>query len=301
MSDFRVIGDRPNPFAPQQRTLTSAEILRALSFDPNDSMGHGRLRAMRQRLDSRRGMGSATAEQQLLDWSLTVEPKDPEVKHYDNPARIRDRRPSLRTLTVGDLEFVRNFEGADPKTVSAEDVKLLAELEASAQTESERRVVARVFGPIRRYHDRKEEEAELLTEIARHTPSGVRSTKVREAWQPVLAERLAEEATAEIEPQLAALPPDLRDKTLRGVKADAQLEADKNIRELWASLDSEANGRVKAARERLSALATGADPQSSVIRTAEDSSLQEGRRRGREARETREARADAFANFRPVA
>jgi hypothetical protein len=300
MSDFQVIGSGPNPFAPQQRTLTSAEILRALSFDPSDSMDHGRLRAMRHRLDSRRGLGGATVEQQLLEWSLTFEPKDPEVRHHDNPARIRDRRPTLRTLTLGDVEFVRSFEDADPKSVSAEDVKLLAELEASAQTESERRVVARVFGPIRRYHDRKEEEAELLTEIARHTPSGFRCAKVREAWQPVLAERLAEEARAETEPQLAGLPADVREKTLRSVEADAQQEAVAKIRDLWATLDSEAHGRVKAARERLSALATGAEPASSVVRTPEDSSLQEGRRRGREAREARDARADAFANFRTV-
>jgi hypothetical protein len=300
VSQFRVIGGGSDPFAPQRRTLSSAEILRALSFDPNHSMDHGRLSGIRRRLESSRGAGGPTPEQEVLDWCLTVEPKDPEVRHYDNPARIRDRRPSLRALTVGDFEFVRSFEGADPKSVSAEDVKLLAETEASAESEAERRVVARVLGPIRRYHDRKEEEAELLTEIARHTPSGFRCAKVREAWQPVLAERLAEEARAEIEPQLAGLPADVREKTLRSVEADAQVEADKKIRELWASLASEANGRVQAARERLSALATGAEPRSSVIRTPEDSSLEEGRRRGREAREAREARVDAFANFRRV-
>jgi hypothetical protein len=300
VSQFRVIGDGPNPLAPQRRTLSSKEILRALSLDPSDSMQRGRLRALRQQLEDKRGIGGLTPEQEVLDWCLTVEPKGRDSGTYANPARISGR-PELRPLGRGDFEFVRSFEDADPNSVSAEDVKLLAELEASAETESERRVVARVLGPIRRYHDRREEEANLRAEIARQTPSGFRSTKVRDAWKPVLAERLAEEATAEIEPQLAGLPPDLRDKTLRSVKVDAQLEADKKIRELWASLDSEANGRVKAARDRLSALASGADPQSSAIRTPADSSLEAGRRRGREAREAREAKVGAFANFGPVA
>lgn len=301
MSQYRVLGDGPDPFAPKQRTLTSEEILRALSFDPNRSMDHGRLAGIRRRLDSSRGMGGPTTEQQLLDWVLSVQPKDPELRIHENPARIRDRLPSRRSLTQGDFEYVRSFEGADPKAVPAEDVKLLAELEAAAETESERRVVARVFDPIRRHHDYKEEQAELLNEIDRNSPSGFRSAKVREAWQPVLAERLAEEARAEIEPQLAELPTDVRDKTLRSVQADARQQADQRVRDLWARLEAEATGRVKAARERLSALTAGADPQSSAIRTADNSSLEEGRRRGREARETREARADAFANFRTLA
>jgi hypothetical protein len=301
MTDFRVIGDRTNPFAPKPRTLPSVDILRVLAWDPNDSMDHGRIRAIRQKLESVRGMGGLTQEQRLLEWALQVEPKDREPTTYENPARLRDAKRSRRRLTLGDLEFVRTFEGADPKSVSAEDVKLLAELEAQAESESERRVVVRVLGPIRRYHDRKEEEASLRNELARHTPSGWRCPTVRDAWLPVLAERLAEEARAEIEPQLAGLSPDVREKTLRTVDQDAQQQAQSRIRDLWASLDTESDGKVKVARDRLSALAQGADPVTSVIRAPEDSSLEEGRRRGREAREAIEPKADAFANFRTVA
>ncbi len=301
MSSYRVLGEGPDPFAPSQRTLTSEEILRLLAYDPNDPMEHGRLAGHRRRLEDRRGIGAPTTEQQLIDWMLTVQPKERERRFHDNPARIRDREPSRRTLTLGDFEFVRSFEGADPKAVSAEDVKLLAELAAAAETESERRVVERVFAPIRRYHDHKEEQAELLDEIERNTPSGFRSAKVREAWEPVLAERLAEEQRAEIEPQLAALAPDVRDKTLRTVDAEARRQAQQRIRDLWAGLDAEASANVRAARERLSALTSGADPQSSAIRTAEDASLEEGRRRGREAREARQTQAaDAFAGFRRI-
>lgn len=299
MSQYQVLGG-PDPFGPKQRTLTSEEILCALGLDPNDSMDRGRLRAIRHRLDARRGMGGPTSEQELLDWTLTVAPKDPEPRVHEYPARMGDRRPSRRSLTQGDFEFVRSFEGADPKAVPAEDVKLLAELEAAAETESERRAVARVFAPIRRHHDRREEEAELRNQIDRNTPSGFRSAKVREAWQPLLAERLAEEARSEIEPQLAELPPDVREKTLRSVEADAHQQAQQRIRDLWAGLDAEAGGRVKAARERFSALAAGADPQSSAIRTADNSSLEAGRRRGREDRKAREAALDAFADFRPA-
>ena len=57
---------------------------------------------------------------------------------------------------------------------------------------------------------------------------------------------------------------------------------------------------MNAAQARLSALTLGADPETSAIRTSETSSMEEGRRRGREYREAREARADAFADFRTI-
>ncbi len=301
MSDLQVVGGGENPFAPKQRTLTSEEILSALALNPNRPMDRGRLRAIHQQLEARRGIGGRTREQELLDSMLTVQPKDPAPRVHENPARLHGGRRERRSLSLADVELVRSFRDADPKAVPPEDVKLLAELEAAAETESERRVVARVFAPIRRHHDRKEEEAQLTNEINRNTPSGFRSSRVREAWEPVLAERLAEEARAEIEPQLAGLPPDVRKKTIRGLETDAQQEAKQRIHALWAELEADATAKAKAARDRLSALALGADPQSSAIRTSGDSSMEEGRRRGREVREAREAQADAFADFRTLA
>ncbi len=298
---FRPIGGGADPFAPKQRTLPSEDILRVLSWDPNDHMDHGRFRAIRHRLESVRGIQSSTQEQRLVEWALQVEPKEPKPDtFYVNPARLPEGKRSQRTLSLGELEFVRQFEGAKPESVSPEDVKLLAELELEAESEPERRVVARVVGPIRRHHDRKEEEQRLRNTIARHTPSGYRCPQVREAWQPVLAERLFEESRAEIEPQLAGLPADVREKTLRTLERDAQREAQERIQRLWADLDAKGKREVRAARERLSALALGADPETSATRTAVDSSIEEGRRRGIEHREAREAKADAFAGFRRV-
>ena len=300
---FRVLGDpgRPYPFVPKRRTMTSQEILRAMAFDPHRPWEHARLQAIHRQQAARRGVGEPTVEQQLLEWSLGTErPKDPEVTTHDNPARLGDVKRSPRTLTAGDLEFVRTFEGVDPGSVAAQDVRLLAELEASAETAAERRVVARVLEPVRRHHDRKQEEAGLLTEIARHTPSGWRSARVRDAWLPVLTERISEEQRAEIEPQLAGLPPDVQEKTLRSVEADARQQASDRIHELWAGLDAEANAKVDAARRRLSALASGADPESSAVLPRDDSDLEDARRRGREAREARDAGTEAFAGMRTI-
>lgn len=139
MSSYQVLGGGPDPFAPKRRTLTSDEILRALSLDPNRSMDHGRIRGLRMRLQSNRGTDVPTAEEQLLDWSLQVEAKDPEPESYENPARLNDGNGQRRALTQGDFEFVRTLEDADPSRVPAEDVRLLAQLEAVAQDESERR------------------------------------------------------------------------------------------------------------------------------------------------------------------
>jgi hypothetical protein len=133
-------------------------------------------------------------------------------------------------------------------------VRLLAQLEAAAESESERRVVARVLDPIRRYHDRKEEEAELHYEIARHQPSGWRCATVRDLWEPVLAERLAEEVRAELEPQLTGATPEVRRKMLAAAESDAKAGARERIRGLWADLDGEANDKVATAKGRLSKL-----------------------------------------------
>lgn len=299
MSDFRVIGDGPNPFAAKRRTLTSDEILRVLSWDPNRDMDHGRLRAVHHRLESGRGLGGRVREQELIEWALNVEPKRPLVDQiYDNPARLADWRREKQALSPGDLEFVRTFDGADPRTVSFDDVRHLAELEVTSESESERRVVGRVLAPIRRHHDRKEEEARLRGEIARHTPSAYRCAAVRDAWLPVLSERLAEEARQNLEPHLVGLPADLRETTISTAEQDAHLSAQTQVKDLWARLNSEVGEKISVAQQRLSALASGGDPESSAPIRSNTNGLEEGRRRGREAREAREATGDAFAGFR---
>lgn len=303
MSSVRVLGGGPDPFSRPSRNLDSAGVLRALSLDPYHDVDHARLDAIRRQLEARRGLGEPTREQQLLEWSLQVEPKRPEMRTYDNPARLSDHERTQRALSQGDLEFVRSFGDVEPDKVPAEDVRLLAELEVVAQSESERRLVSRVLAPIRRFHDRKEEEAGLLTELDRNAPSPWRSDVVRDTWAPVLAERLAEEARARLVPQLEGISAEVRDTTLRGVEADAHAEAQRQIRELWSTLNTEANANANVARERLSALASGADPaSSSAVRSEPDAAgLEDARRRGREAREPLQAEADAFADFRMLA
>ncbi len=303
MTDFQVIGGGPNPFPVlKQRLLSSEEILRVLSWDPNHDMDHGRIRATLYKLQAGRYGFGRSREEELLEWSMGVEPKRPPADEiYDNPARLSDWKREPRSLSAGDIEFIRVLGDEDPKKVPARDVRHLAELEASAESESERRLVGRVLGPIRRHHDRKEEEARLRGEIARQTPSGWRCATVRDAWLPLLAQRLAEEARAELEPQLVGVSAELRDKTLASVESEAQRDAQSRLADLWNGLNASAAEKTKAARDRLSALALGADPESSAPAELDShSSLEEGRRRGRAEREAREAKADAFAGFRRV-
>lgn len=240
---FQPIGGGPNPFAPKPTTLSSADILRVLGLDPHRSMDHGSIRGILHRLKSARGIGDSSQEQRLLEWALTVEAGESSPETYRNPARLSDWKREQRALSQGDFEFVRTLEGVEPAKVPAEDVRLLAELEVAAQSEPERRVVTRVLNPIRRLHDRREEEVELRNQIARHSPSGWRCPAVRDAWTPVLQERLAEEAREELEPQLSGLPSDVRQKTLAAVEEDARREAQTKIHQLWASWTARQLGR----------------------------------------------------------
>jgi hypothetical protein len=52
---------------------------------------------------------------------MGVEPKRPSKDPYDNPARLSEK-PSPRQLSIGDFEFIRNFDGADPKAVSGQSL-----------------------------------------------------------------------------------------------------------------------------------------------------------------------------------
>lgn len=300
--DFQVIGGGPDPFAPKPRTLTSEELLRVIALDPHDDMDYARLRYFRRLVDSRRGIGAPTREDELISWSMTVEPKRPEVRSsYTNPARLSDHSRESRQLTQGDLEFLRLIEGVAPGDVPAEDVRLLAELEVTAKTPTERRLVGRVLNPIRRHHDRKEEEAGLLNQIAENTPSVWRSQPVREAWLPVLTERLAEEARVKLEAELAGVSTDVREKVLGGVDAEARTEANQRISELWRNLEAETATRASAARQRLSELATGAEPESSAPAPLDlEPGVEDAQQRGREFADNHQSKVDAFAGFRSI-
>lgn len=241
-------------------------------------------------------LGTPLENRHLLEWMIDAHTRRPDGRVYSNPARLPEGRRKPRPLTAADIEFVCSFDGTSPASVPAEDIRLLAQLEAAAQDEISRRVVARVLGPIRRHHDRQEEEAELRNTVDRHS-STWRTSTVRDAWAPVLAERLAEEARAEIEPQLSGLDPVVREKALHGAASEAERSASTRVDEVLAALDREAAAKVKVAQRRLAALAGGAEPESSAVRTT-SSSYEEGRRRGREEREARtEARTEASASF----
>lgn len=304
MTQFRTLGDLsgPDPFAPKPRTLTSEELLRVIALDPHDDMGHGGLRYFHRLVESRRGIGAPTREHELISWSMQIEPKRPEVRSsYTNPARLSDHSREPRQLTQGDLEFLRTIEGVAPGDVPVEDVRLLAELEATAESATERRLVGRVLNPIRRHHDRKEEEAALLNQIAENAPSVWRSQPVREAWLPVLAERLAEEARVRLEAELAEVSTDVREKVLGGVDADARTEANQRISDLWTNLEAETGSRANAARQRLSELASGAEPESSAPAPLNpDPGVEAARQRGREFADNHQRNVDALAGFRTI-
>ncbi len=56
--------------------------------------------------------------------------RDKVSTHRRIDRRLQDAKRERRALTPGDLEFVRTFEGTEPSKVPAEDVRLLAQLEA---------------------------------------------------------------------------------------------------------------------------------------------------------------------------
>ena len=91
---FRTLGGvGPDPFAPKKRTLPSSDILRVLSWDPNNSMDHGRLRAIHHRLNSVRCVDGPTQEQSLLEWTLTN-------RGVSSSRHTRIRRHASRTPNV---------------------------------------------------------------------------------------------------------------------------------------------------------------------------------------------------------
>lgn len=303
MSDnpFRMIGsDASWPPPPPAATVTSERLLQTLAYDPQDPMGNARLRGLSRVLEGRRKGRPRTTVHELVDTLGRMEPVPYQVVEYDNPMRLRSDVPK-RALTAADFEFLRCFDGVDPAAVSAEDAALLAELEAAADSETARRVAARLVDPVRCHFDRLEEQAQVRNELAQARPSNVRSDpKVLNVVAPILAEQIAGERRAQLENELQGVSPELREQTLTAVDGDSQREARDKLKELWGRLEDDKARRREQATARLSELARGADPQTSKPEPRTSAKLEDGRRRGREHREQREMQVAAFEKLTVV-
>jgi len=290
-------------------TLTPAELVEVSTIDPSNAVDSARLRGLRHRVARRSRSGHATDDSRLIDWLLesfpTTAPK-PKPALYDNPARLDGPRQQ-RSLAPGDFEFVRTLATERPERAAPEDVRHLAELEAAASSESERRVVGRVLAPIRRHHDRLEEESTLRHELA-SVPTPVRRPAVTAEVTKLLRLRLAEERRAELEPAIASAPAHLREQLVRDLVTEvssAERAATPMLQARWAEADAQVAQRTTEGQRRLTALVLGADPvSSSNLPPFPDPALQAARERGRAHAEQRSIDRDghpnAFAGFRSL-
>jgi hypothetical protein len=281
--------------------LSSAEVLRLAAMDPSDRVTRGRLRAQLTRL--RRAAGSANVpDRRLLEYMLTAPPAPaPDYTPPANPMRLTGRRPSPRALTTGDIEYLRTFDGVDPASVSDDDAALLAELEAVASSPTERRLVERVVDPIRAHFDRQEElPGHRLTVETTSRAVAFRTPAVEPVVLPLLEERLAAEACAEVERQLDGASEEIRASTLAAVADQASARAVRAFPAAWSSAEQRRIAARDAAQARLDALAAGAPPKRpSKPAPAVSSAEEAGRERARDdlrrrGRPTQRDLLDAF-------
>lgn len=255
---------------------TSAELVELLTLDPGRQYDRGRLKARRASLEG--------DDRTLVDKILALcEPTTDAAAPLTHPMAL-DRAPKRRGgLNAGDLKLLDDLRAAAPSAISDTDARIVAELEAVAETSAERRLVAQVAEPLRRHHDRRLEEAQLRTTVADAArPVGWRT--LESAALPLLADRMTEEA-------LAQVANDLKDagvsrETVERMMDDAATLAERNARDVltgaWRAAEDERNSRKAAAEFRLSELALGKPPKSSAVDHAAARSHEAAEEAGRE-------------------
>ncbi len=256
--------------------LAGAELLEVVSRDPRDPLHRGRLRALLARLQ-RESYGRPTPQRPLLEWMLAQAEGS---SSYDHPMRGPvNGRP--RALTVGDVEFLNSLRGVPPAHVSAQDAALLHELDAVAESSTERRLVAQVVDPVRRHHDRCAEEAQLRATVARQPWHSPENRLLALQW---VEDAMVAEARARLNAQLQpGTRDDVRERIEHEAIEGARGLARAGMEEAWVTGDPRLAVEREAARARLSELARGADPRSSKP-AGPSRALEDGRERARKER-----------------
>jgi hypothetical protein len=281
---------------PPTPKMSTDDLLRVLAMDPSDRLAQGRLKALRTRLSH--GTSLRTPDRELIDFMLATEPVDVVPAVHDHPMRLRGAPPKPRALTAGDFEFVRSIKDKPPASVTAAEARLLAELEAVAQSNTERHVIGAVADPVRRHHDRLAEEGPLRARVERASRQvPFHSTAVESRVLPLLVDRMAEEARAELAPELANAPDEVRERALAAAESDAQQQARGALHELWRLSAAERAAERDAAQARLTGLAQGSSPKSTKP-PATSPALEDGRERAR-SQPVPPSAADLLERFPP--
>ena len=118
-----------------------------------------------------------------------------------NPCELRqDPERGAKVLDANDRAWLDTL---DQTTLSDDDARVLTAWYADVDSRSERALIDRVLGPVRRRHDRAAEQAQLRPVLARGTRTvPCRDQGWRKAWEDLLGERMAEEAKVALFPQL---------------------------------------------------------------------------------------------------
>lgn len=253
--------------------LSSDELLDLLVDQPST----GRMRALNQKLNR----SGRSPQAPLLNWLANEQPPEPPVApdRYVNPMLAVPDGPR-QPLTSEQLAFLERFRGATASMVSAEDAAELARLEQVAESGAGQRLVAEVVAPIRRHHDRREEEAELRAELDRLRPSSWRS---RRDNLPVLAgwvgDVMADEAeTALREYLVPGTPPEIAAELVAGCRTAALSSAHQRLAEIWDAAEADLAAQRSTLEERLLHLAWGGDPKSSAGRQTSAATARRQRR-----------------------
>ena len=253
------------------RRMSATEIERLATIDAASPMAKGAIRSMLRRADDTTDPARPFAEMLLA----VPERQAPEPAATNPTRRLRPIPSSTprRSLSPADLAWIERLP-AEPADVPAADVATLAEMLQLADSASDRRLLERVFGPIKAHHDRAEAQAELDARQA--TPAlAHRNRGMEQLAREALAARLREERQAERERlasriQEAAGRRDLalvaqlqeeRDALVELARPEANRQATERLQSLWDGATQAHEAEVARARQRLADLEAGPHPE----------------------------------------
>lgn len=260
------------------------ELLRLLETDPRNAVDRGRRKAILRRL--------AGPDAQLAGQLLGAVDPQPDDHVLPPHPMVLDAGslPERRPFGPGDVELLREIGAKPPAQVTAEEARLVAELEATAETSGDRHLVARIAGPLRRHTDIAREKEQL------HATLAAASTTVR--WEdlartalPALTDRLVEDAIVELVENLGAgTPRATLDQVAENTAAAVRETARAALRTAWETTSAARPQRRAEAEQRLRDLALGGDPASPSPSPASFGDA--GRRRAQRERAARPVASD---------
>ena len=259
----------PTPQRPVRRRISAEEIERLATIDAATPMPKGVIRSMLRKADDPTDPARPFAEM-LLAGPV----REDDAQETTNPTRIRPMPSSTprRPLSAVDLAWLQGLPST-PADVPARDVARLAEMFELASTESERRLLERVFIPIKQHHDRL--EAQAAPDARQRTPAlGHRNATTDRLAREALAAQLREErqlARANLAEEIqeaaaarrfdrAARLQEERDALPELTNPESMRLATERLQGLWGAVTEAHEQEVDEARRRLAEIETSTEP-----------------------------------------